>query len=255
MSCWCTARSVRITRSENPGTPSGHGLSPDIIAVSTFAIAVPAASGQSGGVGTSPPPSTGGGGGEAERSGQEDEGEGQQFRHDLLEQSFRHFHASNFQLFREGRAEHTNEHEQMWAVGYRLRDYLSEYGFSVRMPVKGPADYTTRLATAVDWGADAYIALHSNAAGLGCGTKYPGGLLLVPVAGMRWIYLVAAIVLGAWFLWDTWRVYRRPEEAMRLFTTSTIYLSALFAAVMLDESWPVIAFASAASTSAKRLRA
>jgi protoheme IX farnesyltransferase len=51
---------------------------------------------------------------------------------------------------------------------------------------------------------------------------------------MRWTYLVAALVLGAWFLWDTWRVYLRPSDAMRLFTTSTIYLSALFAAVMLD---------------------
>ena len=59
-------------------------------------------------------------------------------------------------------------------------------------------------------------------------------LLLVPLGGMSWIYLVAAVVLGAWFLWDTWRVHRKPEEAMRLFTTSTIYLSALFAAVMLD---------------------
>ena len=59
-------------------------------------------------------------------------------------------------------------------------------------------------------------------------------LLLVPVAGMRWIYLGAAIALGAWFLWDTWRVYRRPEDAMRLFTTSTVYLAALFGAVMLD---------------------
>jgi heme O synthase-like polyprenyltransferase len=29
-------------------------------------------------------------------------------------------------------------------------------------------------------------------------------------------------------------VVRHPEQAMRLFTTSTIYLSALFAAVMLD---------------------
>jgi len=51
---------------------------------------------------------------------------------------------------------------------------------------------------------------------------------------MRWIYLSAALALGAWFLWDTWMVYRRPEDAMRLFTTSTIYLSALFASVMLD---------------------
>jgi protoheme IX farnesyltransferase len=59
-------------------------------------------------------------------------------------------------------------------------------------------------------------------------------LLLVPIAGMWWVYLSAALGLGAWFLWDTWRVYRRPEFAMRLFTTSTVYLSALFAAVMLD---------------------
>lgn len=59
-------------------------------------------------------------------------------------------------------------------------------------------------------------------------------LLLVPVASMSWIYLAAAIGLGAWFLWDTWRVYRNPDLAMHLFTTSTVYLSALFAAVMLD---------------------
>jgi protoheme IX farnesyltransferase len=59
-------------------------------------------------------------------------------------------------------------------------------------------------------------------------------LLLVPVAGMRWVYLAAALGLGAWFLWDTWRVFRAPEGAMRLFTTSTVYLSALFGAVMVD---------------------
>jgi protoheme IX farnesyltransferase len=59
-------------------------------------------------------------------------------------------------------------------------------------------------------------------------------LLLVPVASMSWIYLAAAIGLGAWFLWDTWRVYRNPDLAMHLFTTSTVYLAALFAAVMLD---------------------
>ena len=59
-------------------------------------------------------------------------------------------------------------------------------------------------------------------------------LLLVPVASMSWIYLAAAVGLGAWFLWDTWRVYRNPDLAMHLFTTSTVYLAALFAAVMLD---------------------
>jgi heme o synthase len=59
-------------------------------------------------------------------------------------------------------------------------------------------------------------------------------LMLVPLGGMSWIYLVAALSLGAWFLWDTWRVVRQPDQAMRLFTTSTVYLSALFASVMLD---------------------
>jgi heme o synthase len=59
-------------------------------------------------------------------------------------------------------------------------------------------------------------------------------LLLVPLGGMSWIYMVAALALGAWFLWDTWRVVRHPEQAMRLFTTSTVYLSALFASVLLD---------------------
>jgi protoheme IX farnesyltransferase len=59
-------------------------------------------------------------------------------------------------------------------------------------------------------------------------------LLLVPLGGMSWIYLGAALVLGAWFVWDTWRVVVHPDQAMRLFTTSTVYLSALFASVMLD---------------------
>jgi protoheme IX farnesyltransferase len=59
-------------------------------------------------------------------------------------------------------------------------------------------------------------------------------LLLVPLGSMSWIYLVAAIALGVWLLWETWRVHRAPERAMKLFTTSNLYLAALFAAVMLD---------------------
>ncbi len=59
-------------------------------------------------------------------------------------------------------------------------------------------------------------------------------LLLVPVAPMGWVYLGAALALGAWFIAESWRVFRNPESAMRLFTASTVYLAALFAAVMLD---------------------
>jgi len=59
-------------------------------------------------------------------------------------------------------------------------------------------------------------------------------LLLVPVGRMGWVYLVAAIGSGAWFLWSAWRVKREPARAMKLFTDSTVYLAVLFAAVAVD---------------------
>ena len=59
-------------------------------------------------------------------------------------------------------------------------------------------------------------------------------LFLVPVAGMGWIYLLAAVSLGGAFIWETWLVHRDPGRAMVLFTYSTRYLSLLFGAVMLD---------------------
>ncbi len=102
-----------------------------------------------------------------------------------------------------------------WALAIRYRDDYERAGVPM-LPVVAGVEATTRK-----------MLLYT-------GLMVAISLLLVPVAGMRWIYLTAAIGLGAWFLWDTWRVYRRPDEAMRLFTTSTVYLSALFAAVMLD---------------------
>ena len=102
-----------------------------------------------------------------------------------------------------------------WALAIRYRDDYEKAGVPM-LPVVAGVEATTRK-----------MMLYT-------GLMVAISLLLVPVAGMRWIYLVAAIVLGAWFLWDTWRVYRRPEDAMRLFTTSTVYLAALFGAVMLD---------------------
>jgi len=102
-----------------------------------------------------------------------------------------------------------------WALAIRYRDDYEKAGVPM-LPVVAGVEATTRK-----------MLLYT-------GLMVAISLLLVPVAGMRWIYLVAAIVLGTWFLWDTWRVYRRPEDAMRLFTTSTVYLAALFGAVMLD---------------------
>lgn len=102
-----------------------------------------------------------------------------------------------------------------WALALRYKDDYEAAGVPM-LPVVAGVEATTRR-----------MLLYT---GLMVGVS----LLLVPLGGMSWIYLVAAVLLGGWFLWDTWRVHRRPEEAMRLFTTSTIYLSVLFAAVMLD---------------------
>lgn len=102
-----------------------------------------------------------------------------------------------------------------WALALRYKDDYEAAGVPM-LPVVAGVEATTRR-----------MLLYT---GLMVGVS----LLLVPLGGMSWTYLVASVLLGGWFLWDTWRVHRRPEEAMRLFTTSTVYLSVLFAAVMLD---------------------
>ena len=102
-----------------------------------------------------------------------------------------------------------------WALALRYRDDYAAAGVPM-LPVVAGVEATTRR-----------MLLYT---GLMVGVS----LLLVPLGGMSWIYMVAALALGAWFLWDTWRVVRHPEQAMRLFATSTVYLSALFASVLLD---------------------
>ena len=102
-----------------------------------------------------------------------------------------------------------------WALALRYKDDYANAGVPM-LPVVAGVEATTRR-----------MLLYT---GLMVGVS----LLLVPLGNMSWIYLVAAVSLGAWFIWDTWRVFREPDTAMRLFTTSTVYLSALFAAVMLD---------------------
>jgi len=50
------------------------------------------------------------------------------------------------------------------------------------------------------------------------------------------IYLASAAVLGAIFLWYSWRIYRHYSDllARKAFTYSIIYLSLLFAALLID---------------------
>lgn len=50
------------------------------------------------------------------------------------------------------------------------------------------------------------------------------------------IYLVSAIILGLGFLWYAWRIYRHYDDvlARKTFTFSIVYLSLLFAALLID---------------------
>lgn len=62
-------------------------------------------------------------------------------------------------------------------------------------------------------------------------------LVFYPVAHMGDLYLAAAVVLGAVFLWQAVRLLldRTPERAMRLFAYSISYLTLLFGAMAVDQ--------------------
>jgi heme o synthase len=71
-------------------------------------------------------------------------------------------------------------------------------------------------------------------------------LLLVPVAGMTWVYAVVATALGVWFLWSCIALYRRAQDpsrgklnAMAVFHGSITYLSLLSVAVAVDVFLPL----------------
>ncbi len=70
-------------------------------------------------------------------------------------------------------------------------------------------------------------------------------LLLVPVAGMTWVYALVAAALGGWFLASCIGLYRRAQDpsrgklrAMTVFHGSITYLSLLSVAVAVDVFLP-----------------
>jgi len=63
--------------------------------------------------------------------------------------------------------------------------------------------------------------------------------LLIPVANMGLIYSVTAVVAGAWFTWESHKLYneakvRIPQNPMRLFHGSITHLTLLFLAIAID---------------------
>jgi heme o synthase len=110
-----------------------------------------------------------------------------------------------------------------WALALRYREDYA--GVDVPMlPVVAPAAEVGRQ-----------IVLYSVA-------MVATSLLLWPVAGTGWLYPVAAVALGAFFLVQAVRMWRRAQGSdslavirpMELFHSSNLYLSLLFVAVALD---------------------
>ena len=60
---------------------------------------------------------------------------------------------------------------------------------------------------------------------------------LIGMSGL--IYLISALLLGAYFLWLAWRLYQQYSEplARKAFKYSINYLALLFAALLLDHYW------------------
>jgi protoheme IX farnesyltransferase len=64
-------------------------------------------------------------------------------------------------------------------------------------------------------------------------------LLLIPASNMGWIYTATAVATGAWFMFESYVLYREgmrgiPKNPMRLFHGSITYLTVLFVAVAID---------------------
>lgn len=102
-----------------------------------------------------------------------------------------------------------------WALAIRYRDDYAAAGIPM-LPVVSSIDSTTRQ-----------MALYA-------GVTVLFSLALVPLADLGWIYMLTAVAAGVVFMGESVRVMWRPDRAMKLFTQSTVYLSVVFAAALVD---------------------
>ena len=116
-----------------------------------------------------------------------------------------------------------------WALALIRRDDYARAGVPM-LPVVSGVDETRRQ-----------ILLYS-------GLLVASSLLPAALAIAGPIYLASAVILGAVFLRDAWRVFRAPEgqplsaAAGRLFGFSIVYLFALFALVLVEHAFAVPVF-------------
>jgi protoheme IX farnesyltransferase len=109
-----------------------------------------------------------------------------------------------------------------WALAlYRTRDY--ENSGLPMLPVTHGQQFT-RL----------HILLYSIA--LMATTALP---FVIGMSG--WLYFLCAMALGALFVWYSWKLYRQysDELSRKLFRFSILYLSLLFAALLIDH-WLIV---------------
>jgi len=107
-----------------------------------------------------------------------------------------------------------------WALALKFRDDYAAAGVPMLPVVASPSRVSVHMV------AHAWAMVACS-------------IVLVPVAGMGWIYLVASVALGALFLREVHLLRRRvlaeqDPRSMRLFHLSITYLSLLSLAVVLD---------------------
>jgi len=111
-----------------------------------------------------------------------------------------------------------------WALAMQYRDDYAAAGVPM-LPAVAPVEVVVSRIIAYSW---AMVA---------------ASILVWPVADTGPLYPIAAVALGAIFLWEAYALRARvraklPEHALRLFHVSITYLSLLFLALALDTVLP-----------------
>ena len=107
-----------------------------------------------------------------------------------------------------------------WPLSMRYREDYASAGVPMLPVVRGPKVVAVQ------------IILYSWALVI-------SSLILIPAGHMGWIYTAAAVVSGAWFMYEAYVLYAEGfrgtvKKPMRLFHGSITYLTVLFIAVAID---------------------